>query len=332
MEKLEEERRKQPSNVYGQDRKNLAAENCRRECQLGRRAWDNRESWPPRYPRKGFYEYGGLGRISDATAGWTDLHKACLQGDVRAVRKLAANGGQSALSARNEGGQTPLKAAIEFGRTQRAAVVQALLEAGADAADAPACLDTTAPLHLGEEYLYARRQARDYGEAYGIAALIWMASDEARRLCGALQRLVLAKAVQEMSAGTEPCDNDVLEKCGAALDLMPPSSVAVRHFAATCYDWCVKQAHETLVRREVETEKEMARRCENWSAIEEWEWDKELFFDEWEHARSVGVGDPTVFNRRGVRSAARPNTVYTMSAGVARIARAREFDLPYFYA
>ena len=158
-----------------------------------------------------------------AELGWKDcrgltaLHRAAegFQGDtnVGAVRVLAARGGKAAV---NEGinflDMTPLHVAAYHGRST--AVVQALLEAGADASltdgDGNTALEGAVSLGRTE-----------------VAACIRQA-DEARqlcRLCGARQRLAFAtsmlpSAEATSTAGLGEVAHDLMSSVGEALLLL----------------------------------------------------------------------------------------------------------------
>ena len=203
--------------------------------------------------------------------GATTLHGAAECGRVGVVWSLVARGGQAAVDARDNDNQTPLHWAAAYGHT---AAAQALLEAGADASLAD-CTDlcrsqaqalqqsaTFAWMSLADctdavSRMYGRgKTALDLAVSEGsheVAACIRLASDAARRLCGARQRLAFATALLATAtgvmAGLDELPFDMLPLVGEALAALGPPAVRVT-FRTT------EQAQADLQEPESESEEE----------------------------------------------------------------------------
>ena len=166
--------------------------------------------------------------LADAGAdlGWkhlhygnTALHDAARNGHASVVRSLAARGGRAAVDARDNYKQTPLHWAARNGRP---ATAQVLLEAGADAALKNSIGVTALDLAV----------SRGKPE---VAACIRQA-DEARRLCGAQQRLALAASmlasVEAATAGLGELPYDLLRGVCETVSALGPPVVRVVFRAA----------------------------------------------------------------------------------------------------
>ena len=162
---------------------------------------------------------GGRGGGPRGGNGQTALYEAANNDHAGAVRSLAVRGGRAALDARDDDKRTPLHLAAkaEWGNT---AVVQALLEAGADAS------------LKDSDDLTALDWALNYGN-YEVAARIRQGPMEARRLCGARQRLALATSMlasAEPAGGLDELPYDAVPTVGEAVAALgpPAAPVAIR--------------------------------------------------------------------------------------------------------
>ena len=151
--------------------------------------------------------------------GMTALHGAARNGHAGAVRMLAARGGRAAVDERVNN-STPLLWAASLGH---AVVAQALLEAGANvslkSSSGKTALETAASRGNHE-----------------VAACIRQAN-EARRLCGARQRLALAMSMLASAAATAGLGElpyDVLLSVGEAAALGLPALRVVFRCPRTC--------------------------------------------------------------------------------------------------
>ena len=128
-------------------------------------------------------------------------------------------GGRAALDARDDDKRTPLHLAAkaEWGNT---AVVQALLEAGADTSLKDR--DGMTVLESAVRSLYSKRDRE-------VAACIREA-DEALRLCGPRQRLAFARSLlasTEAAAGLGELPHDVLSLIGESVVALGPPTMRV---------------------------------------------------------------------------------------------------------
>ena len=168
--------------------------------------------------------------------GMTALHAAARHGHAGSVRSLAVRGGRAVVDARGNDSRTPLHRAAMKGHPTAA---QVLLEAAADTSLIDGAYDTALDVAVEEQsmkhYQSDEHYAANLNGKHEVAACIRQASDEARRLCGARQRLALAKstlASAEAAAGLRELPYDLLPLIGESVVALGPPVVRVVFRAA----------------------------------------------------------------------------------------------------